>query len=80
MVAEPTETLAPQRTRPAPGEDRRAARVCDPDGAEQILAAVLADVCHIDDVPADSDFFADLGADSLVTWARSTSAVPRPAG
>ncbi|MFI5903220.1 Pls/PosA family non-ribosomal peptide synthetase [Streptomyces cyaneofuscatus] len=66
MVAEPAETLAPQRTRPAPGEDRRAARVCDPDGAEQILAAVLADVCHIDDVPADNDFFADLGADSLV--------------
>ncbi|MFH8377884.1 Pls/PosA family non-ribosomal peptide synthetase [Streptomyces cyaneofuscatus] len=66
MVAEPGETLAPQRTRPAPGEDRRAARVCDPDGVERILAAVLADVCHIDDVPADSDFFADLGADSLV--------------
>ncbi|MBL1290176.1 Pls/PosA family non-ribosomal peptide synthetase [Streptomyces sp. NPDC057067] len=33
---------------------------------EAALAAVLADVMHRDQVAADSDFFEDLGADSLV--------------
>ncbi|MFJ8590638.1 Pls/PosA family non-ribosomal peptide synthetase [Streptomyces sp. NPDC093598] len=34
--------------------------------AAQRLAALLADVAHLDEVPIDSDFFDDLGADSLV--------------
>ncbi|WP_406461263.1 phosphopantetheine-binding protein [Streptomyces sp. NBC_00111] len=33
---------------------------------EETLARVLADVMHLDHVPADSRFFDDLGADSLV--------------
>ncbi|MFG3142422.1 Pls/PosA family non-ribosomal peptide synthetase [Streptomyces sp. NPDC048211] len=35
-------------------------------GAAAVLAAVLADVMRRDDVSVDSDFFRDLGADSLV--------------
>ncbi|MFG6298910.1 acyl carrier protein, partial [Streptomyces rochei] len=30
------------------------------------LARLLADVAHVDEVPLDSHFFHDLGADSLV--------------
>jgi len=37
-----------------------------PAPVERILAAVLADVMHAERVPADSNFFDDLGADSLV--------------
>ena len=33
---------------------------------ERILAGVLADVMHADRVPADSNFFNDLGADSML--------------
>jgi non-ribosomal peptide synthetase-like protein len=36
------------------------------DGLEGALAAVLADVMHVGQVPAGSHFFDDLGADSLV--------------
>ena len=35
-------------------------------GAETILAGVLADVMHAERVPADSNFFDDLGADSML--------------
>lgn len=35
-------------------------------GMEETLARVLADVVHVDEVPLDSHFFNDLGADSLV--------------
>ncbi|MFD7609393.1 phosphopantetheine-binding protein, partial [Streptomyces sp. NPDC059828] len=35
-------------------------------GAEGLLAEVLAGVLRTERVPLDSDFFADLGADSLV--------------
>ena len=35
-------------------------------GAERILAGVLADVMHAERVPADSNFFDDLGADSML--------------
>ncbi|MFB7087172.1 Pls/PosA family non-ribosomal peptide synthetase [Streptomyces sp. NPDC056296] len=45
---------------PAPGMDPPA-----PD-MEETLARVLADVAHVDEVPHDSHFFNDLGADSLV--------------
>ncbi|MFE6914796.1 Pls/PosA family non-ribosomal peptide synthetase [Streptomyces rubiginosohelvolus] len=69
MVAEPTDVLAPHRTQPAQGEDSRvttAAPARDTDAAGRILAEVLADIVHVDSVPADSNFFDDLGADSLV--------------
>jgi non-ribosomal peptide synthetase-like protein len=35
-------------------------------GTEAILAAVLAEVLHVEQVPVDSHFFDDLGADSMV--------------
>ena len=35
-------------------------------GTEKILAEVLADVVHVDPVSVDSNFFLDLGADSMV--------------
>ena len=35
-------------------------------GTERAFAGVLADVMHLEQVPADSHFFDDLGADSLV--------------
>jgi non-ribosomal peptide synthetase-like protein len=35
-------------------------------GTEETLAGVLADIMHVDQVPADSNFFDDLGADSMV--------------
>ena len=35
-------------------------------GTETILAGVLADVMHAEQVPADSNFFDDLGADSML--------------
>src|SRR5580704_19371888 len=35
-------------------------------GTEMIFAEVLADLLHVEQVPADSHFFNDLGADSLV--------------
>ncbi|MEU6838960.1 Pls/PosA family non-ribosomal peptide synthetase [Streptomyces rubiginosohelvolus] len=69
MVAEQADTLAPHRTQPAHTEDPRAAPATlprDADSIERILAEVLADVVQAADVAADSDFFADLGADSLV--------------
>ncbi|MFC9464130.1 Pls/PosA family non-ribosomal peptide synthetase [Streptomyces coelicoflavus] len=34
--------------------------------AHEVLARLLADVAHVDNVPLDSHFFHDLGADSLV--------------
>ena len=37
-----------------------------PTGTETMFAEVLAEVLHVDRVPADSDFFDDLGADSMV--------------
>ncbi|MEV8593514.1 Pls/PosA family non-ribosomal peptide synthetase [Streptomyces sp. NPDC052012] len=47
---------------------------CPPDGrtgttapdTARTLAGLLADVAHVDEVPVDSHFFNDLGADSLV--------------
>ena len=39
---------------------------CQHPGAERILAGVLADVMHAERVPADSNFFDDLGADSML--------------
>src|SRR6266576_6745607 len=44
-------------------EDRGSAATT---GAESIFAEVLADVLRVDRVSADSHFFDDLGADSLV--------------
>ena len=39
---------------------------CAADSIEESLAGVLADVMHVERVPADGHFFDDLGADSLV--------------
>jgi len=50
-------------TGPATTQD---GRVQPAAGTEQAFAAVLAEVMRVDQVPVDSDFFADLGADSLV--------------
>src|SRR2546429_1794485 len=44
-------------------EDRRSAATT---GAESIFAEVLADVLRVDRLSADSHFFDELGADSLV--------------
>ena len=35
-------------------------------GAESVLAELLADVVQVERVPVDSNFFTDLGADSMV--------------
>ncbi|MER5917235.1 phosphopantetheine-binding protein, partial [Streptomyces sp. NPDC001982] len=35
-------------------------------GTERLLAEVLAGVVRVEQIPADSHFFNDLGADSLV--------------
>ena len=63
---------------PAPrGQRRLAGRgeyVAPADGTEQELAGLLADVLRVDQVSADSHFFADLGADSLL-MARFTAAI-----
>ncbi|MFH0518482.1 Pls/PosA family non-ribosomal peptide synthetase [Streptomyces sp. M41] len=47
---------------------RRRERPADPaaPGLEETFAQLLAEVAHLKKVPLDSDFFADLGADSLV--------------
>src|SRR3954464_2871468 len=37
-----------------------------PTGTEAVLAEVLAGVMHAESVPLDSNFFEDLGADSMV--------------
>ncbi|MFJ4970619.1 Pls/PosA family non-ribosomal peptide synthetase [Streptomyces sp. NPDC088755] len=66
MVAEPAETLTQRRIRPTPGEAPRPAPAGSPEAAGPILAAVLADVLQVAEVRHDRDFFADLGADSLV--------------
>nr|BFD86314.1 hypothetical protein StreXyl84_57150 [Streptomyces sp. Xyl84] len=54
-----------------PGPDESAVvrrAVTDPTTAdtERLLAGILADVVHTEQVPADSHFFTDLGANSLV--------------
>ncbi|MFE6702351.1 Pls/PosA family non-ribosomal peptide synthetase [Streptomyces sp. NPDC057718] len=69
MMAEQAETLARHPTPPSAGEDPRAATAVparDADTAGRILAEVLADVVQVESVPPDSNFFHDLGADSLV--------------
>ncbi len=38
----------------------------EPAPVEQVLAEVLADLLHVDRVPAEAHFFDDLGADSMV--------------
>jgi hypothetical protein len=50
-------------TGPATTQD---GRVQPAAGTEQAFAAVLAEVMRVDQVPVDSDFFADLAADLLV--------------
>jgi non-ribosomal peptide synthetase-like protein len=58
-MSESGEVLTADLARPLTGEVSYT-------GTETILAEVLADVVHVERVPADSHFFDDLGADSLV--------------
>ncbi|WP_399095637.1 Pls/PosA family non-ribosomal peptide synthetase [Streptomyces sp. BBFR2] len=59
-----TDTTAPTATTgppPPPGDGPAAVALL-----ETVYAAILAELLHTERVPADSHFFADLGADSLV--------------
>ncbi|MCF3960205.1 Pls/PosA family non-ribosomal peptide synthetase [Streptomyces fuscigenes] len=60
MTAQRFETGPPAITRQTPRADPSGA------GTDDRLARLLADVAHLDQVPLDSHFFNDLGADSLV--------------
>lgn len=63
MVREPfQESTAPSTTPPGDA----AGHATPANDTERVFAEVLADVAQVDDVPVDSDFFADLGANSLV--------------
>ncbi|MGW0856699.1 Pls/PosA family non-ribosomal peptide synthetase [Streptomyces sp. NPDC002690] len=53
-------------TDPSVTRDRPQAEASCPSGTEPRLARLLADVARVEEVPVDSDFFSDLGADSLV--------------
>ena len=67
-----------RKSLPAPRGERRLAAhseyVAPADGTERELAGVLATVLHLERVSADSHFFDDLGADSLL-MARFNAAV-----
>jgi non-ribosomal peptide synthetase-like protein len=68
---------ADRRSLPAPTGRRRSGRgayVAPAAGLEQQLAGLLAGVLGVDQVSADSHFFDDLGADSLL-MARFTAAI-----
>ena len=57
------EPLTADLTSSSMSEGRSAA---SPTGTEAVLAEVLAEILHVDTVPADGNFFEDLGADSMV--------------
>lgn len=63
MTSRPAETSPTTLPEPAPGRPAAGARDGDVEGA---FARVLADVTHVDRVSADSHFFDELGADSMV--------------
>ena len=63
MVVRPAKALALAQAEAPAVEVERTGQVID---AERILAEVLADVVQVDNVPVDSNFFEDLGADSMV--------------
>ncbi len=63
MGGKPAEILAAELAVPLAPQDESARA---PGGAERILAEVLAEVMHVEQVETDSHFFDDLGADSLV--------------
>jgi non-ribosomal peptide synthetase-like protein len=63
MTAEPSELLRADPAEPPASPDGSSAAA---GGLEDSLAGVLADIMHVEHVPADSHFFDDLGADSLV--------------
>src|SRR5215469_13452734 len=63
VAVEPAEVFtAAQAEAPAAEAERTGVAI----STEQMLAQVLADVVQIDNVPVDSNFFDDLGADSMV--------------
>jgi len=63
VVVRPAKALALAQAEAPAVEVERTGQVID---AERILAEVLADVVQVDNVPVDSNFFEDLGADSMV--------------
>jgi non-ribosomal peptide synthetase-like protein len=63
VVKKSVEPLMADLTPSSLPEGRSAAA---PTSTEAILAEVLADLMHVDTVPADGNFFEDLGADSMV--------------
>ena len=58
--------LSPQETVEVPGPRRGPGRSGPPRTTESVLAEVLAEVLHVEQVPVDANFFDDLGADSMV--------------
>ncbi|MGR8007264.1 Pls/PosA family non-ribosomal peptide synthetase [Streptomyces hypolithicus] len=63
MVGKQAEAVPPDLAECAGFRDGYAEPIA---GAERILSGVLADVMHVEQVSADSHFFNELGADSLV--------------
>src|SRR6202035_2371960 len=63
MGGKPVKVLTTDLTEPTAAPAALAAPSAD---TQTILAGLLADVMHIGEVPVHSQFFADLGADSLV--------------
>src|SRR3954464_826730 len=63
VVKKSVEPLTADLTPSSIAEGRYAAA---PTGTEAVLAEVLAGVMHAESVPLDSNFFEDLGADSMV--------------
>ena len=63
MAGEPIEVLAGAAAATSPARNVRA---CPDEATERLLAEVLADVTGAEQVLADSNFFDDLGADSLL--------------
>ncbi len=63
MVGKQAEAVPPDLAECAGFRDGYAEPIA---GAERILSGVLADVMHVEHVSADSHFFNELGADSLV--------------
>src|SRR5215469_14515269 len=63
VAVEPAEVFTAAQAEAPAAEAERTDLAID---TERILAQVLADVVQVDNVPVDSNFFDDLGADSLV--------------
>lgn len=56
----------PPETRATRLDDRTPAGRTDTAGVEELLSRLLAEAARLDSVPPDSDFFRELGADSMI--------------